>query len=69
VNVKTDAEQNERPEHDREERGQDLLPRAQMIEVVVSPGDRDADPDPDEREKAAAKDHDAFLSAPTGAKR
>jgi hypothetical protein len=66
VNVEIDPEQNERPEHDRKERGQDLPPSAQVPEVVVRPGDRDADSDVEEQQDTTAEEHLRFLSAALG---
>src|SRR6266545_171939 len=68
VNMQADSEQDERPQQDRQQRGQDLPPRAQVVEVVMRPRDRDADPNPDKRQKAAAEDHERFLSVPSNQK-
>src|SRR6266536_5617356 len=68
VDMQVDPEQNERPEHDRQQGREDQPPRPQVAEVVMRPGDRDADADVQQQQKAAAEEHLRFLSGRFGAK-
>src|ERR671936_132880 len=54
VHMQVDADEEERPEHDREERGDDPLYGLDVLEVVLVGGDDDADDEVDQAEKAGA---------------
>jgi len=60
VDVEADPEQDERPERDRQQGGEDLPPRAQALEVMVYPSDRDADAEVQEQQNATAEEHVDF---------
>jgi hypothetical protein len=55
--MEVDSEQDERPEHDCEQRGDDATDSVDVLEVMVACGDRDSDPEIDDREDAGADPH------------